>query len=483
LLAHSTATTALSTSIDTLTANVGDNYVTSTDLNATYATTDGVAAIRQVALDVDGNITGWTATNGTSGSAFLIQADNFAITNQTQTSVPFSIDTTTGQAVFNGSVAFSNVTGTEEIPTMDEVDTAIVNDVTVIDGGRIVTSTLELHDQNLSGLLNVYGADGSIGWGKTGPNDFTNTGLFIGNSGGNPVMNFGSSERYFYYDGGNDILYFTGQTATGPATIGASSEYTDGINIRYDIPASVTSIKIELSGGGGGGRGRDNAYTFPFNDLWDVTIGDAIDGGDGGDTVARIYSASGVLRDTITAPGGIGGNSLAGYEGFANGGDKALADGDSFGELDPLINYPTDIDGYIIPDTIFYGAGGGAWNYFALYDAWTGVSERPATTGRYNSAGGGGGGYRRQDPGIDLDETTYYYEEGGDAGKYWEEGVYVVVSTGDYIIFDIGAGGIGGGTGNGTTYVSAFNTAKQRDGYGGASGTSGAVRIEILTTS
>jgi hypothetical protein len=64
-----------------------------------------------------------------------------------------------------------------------------------------------------------------------------------------------------------------------------------------------------------------------------------------------------------------------------------------------------------------------------------------------------------------------------------EEGVYVVVSSGDYIIFDIGAGGIGGGNGSGTTYVSAFNTSKQREGYGGAAGTSGAVRIEILTTS
>lgn len=138
---------ALATDISTLSATLGDNYITSTDINATYATNAGVNAMRQVALDNNGNITGWTAVNGDSGSAFLIQADQFAITNQTQSATPFAIDTGTGQAVFNGKVSFTNVTDTGDVATTQYVDDSVPNNIVTTDNidnhlpGDIVTES------------------------------------------------------------------------------------------------------------------------------------------------------------------------------------------------------------------------------------------------------------------------------------------------------------------------------------------------------
>lgn len=172
---------ALATSISSLSSTLGTNYITATDTAATYATQDGVNAMRQVALSADGKITGWTATNGTSGSAFLIQADQFAITNQTQTATPFAIDTVTGQAVFNGKVSFTNVTGTDNVATTADIpdvsgfatttyvdnsvpnlpadlvtegglQTAFTQNVTTIDGGKITTGVI----YNSGGSINNY---------------------------------------------------------------------------------------------------------------------------------------------------------------------------------------------------------------------------------------------------------------------------------------------------------------------------------------
>lgn len=170
-----TEQSALATEISTLSSTLGDNYVTSTDINATYATNAGVNAMRQVALDANGKITGWTAANGDSGSSFLIQADQFAITDQTRSATPFAIDTTTGQAIFNGKVSFTNVTDTGDVATIADIPTDYVNstdvgtivnnalpsdivtesgfqtafnqNVTTIDGGKIKSGSIHSHDE------------------------------------------------------------------------------------------------------------------------------------------------------------------------------------------------------------------------------------------------------------------------------------------------------------------------------------------------
>lgn len=119
---------ALSTFVNTISASVSGQESTITEFASTYATQDAVGAIKQVALDVNGNITGWTAANGTYGSSFLIQADQFAITDQTRTTVPFSINASTGAAEFNGSVSFNNLYNTPSLVTEGDNISSLTND-------------------------------------------------------------------------------------------------------------------------------------------------------------------------------------------------------------------------------------------------------------------------------------------------------------------------------------------------------------------
>lgn len=193
---------ALSTSITTLSSNLGTNYITATDTSATYATQAGVNAMRQVALDNNGNITGWTAANGTSGSSFVIQADQFAIANQTQTATPFAIDTITGQAVFNGKVSFTNVTGTGNLAEISDIPTDYVNSTDV---GTIVNNALPSDIVTEAGLQaafnqNVTTIDGAI----------ITTGLI-------------------------DTVYFIGGTEIVSAYVGAPSSYTDSITLQDTV--------------------------------------------------------------------------------------------------------------------------------------------------------------------------------------------------------------------------------------------------------
>jgi hypothetical protein len=101
---------ALSEITTNLATEFGPNAANITTKLATYALDDEVGAIAQVALDVNGRITGWTAVdNSASGSAFLIQADTFALTDGTRSHIPFSVDTVSGLVQFNGIVQFSSV--------------------------------------------------------------------------------------------------------------------------------------------------------------------------------------------------------------------------------------------------------------------------------------------------------------------------------------------------------------------------------------
>lgn len=130
--ALSQLTTNLATAFGANAANI------STKL-ATYALGGDVGAIAQVALDINGRITGWTAVdNSASGSAFLIQADTFALTDGTRSNVPFSIDVASGLAQFNGVVDFTNTNSAGS---------------TTIDGGLVTLNSLTALQINVTDLF------------------------------------------------------------------------------------------------------------------------------------------------------------------------------------------------------------------------------------------------------------------------------------------------------------------------------------------
>jgi hypothetical protein len=456
LTTYSTAQTSLATDITTLSSNLNGNYVTSTDLNATYATNDGVDAIRQVALDVNGNITGWTAVNGTNGSAFLIQADKFAISNQTHTATPFAIDTVTGQAVFSGKVSFANVTGTDDIATASDVSDAIANDVTAIHGSRITTGTINVQDQNLSGLLDVTASTGAIGWGKTGPHDFTNTGLFIGNEGGNAYMNFGSANRYFYYDGGNDILFFTGQTVTGLATLNSKITYDNsGTIITHNIPASVDQLTITLAGGGGGSAGVTG-----FDNEFGIV---GANGSSGGTTTVKHFSVGGTLKATHTSGGGTGGSFSPNSRLFVNSNNVIIS-----GSEAATVGISYSSGGLT-------GTGGTAAtrNNRRAQSVSTTPSSAPAGDGTGVGSSGGLGGYAGNSDGV-WGAQVWLGLRGSAAAS--ATSATLTTASGDYLEITVGAGG------NGTSFTGISGASENRRYiWSSGGGADGACRVEITS--
>ena len=169
----STIDTAITTSVDNnfslstiktnLESKFGPNAAAIETKLGTYANNDDVGAIAQVALDVNGRITGWTAVDSTvSGSSFLIQADKFAITDQTRSAYPFSIDTTTGDIQFNGKVTFGKTNTTPEL----QADLAGTDGVNGTDGSDGVNGTDGSDGVNGKSAYELW-----ISQGNTGSND------------------------------------------------------------------------------------------------------------------------------------------------------------------------------------------------------------------------------------------------------------------------------------------------------------------------
>lgn len=97
-----------------------------------------------------GGITGYSFQDGSGlKSNFTINADTFKISNSTNTYTPFSI--VDNNLLFNGKVTFSNITGGDSILTVDNVQDAINNNVTSIDGGKIVTNAAFVNNLNATG--------------------------------------------------------------------------------------------------------------------------------------------------------------------------------------------------------------------------------------------------------------------------------------------------------------------------------------------
>ena len=86
------------------TATVASGASTTAAANAT-AITD-LEAEAFLTVSAGGNISGFKATADASGSSFTIQADQFALVSddETQTTTPFAVDTTTGVVTFNADV-------------------------------------------------------------------------------------------------------------------------------------------------------------------------------------------------------------------------------------------------------------------------------------------------------------------------------------------------------------------------------------------
>ena len=380
-------------------------------------------------------------------------------------------DTIAGDKINANSISSTHIVAGAIVAESLAADSVTADSVATntLTATHIDTSTLNVEEQNLSGLLTVTASTGAIGWGKTGPNDFTNTGFFIGNNAGYPMMNFGSPTRYFYYDGQNDILYFTGQTATGPAVVGAKTTYTTGTSVRHDIPVNVTSVSLKMAGGGGGGRGYDEAYRIQIYsdpDIYNVYCGASANGGDGGDTIIKHYNSSDVLQNTYTAAGGDGGNSVDNNN--TSNATPAMANGDTYNN-----GGPTDP---------FTGTGGDGMDLSGwttgYASSWPSNKYPQAATGV--GAGGGGGGCVEIQNGGSL---RYNFAEGGDDGVYVATSS-VTTTTGDYLTVTVGSGGAGTGVGSGViSWSGSSNSSRSSYGAADADGSGGAAVIEILTKS
>ena len=107
------------------------------------------AITSKVILDSDGKIVGFKFTDTNAISTFKINTDVFEISNSTNSYTPFSIVGT--DLLFNGKVTFSNITGGENIVTKQNVQDAINNNVTSINGGKIVTNEAFVNNLNAVG--------------------------------------------------------------------------------------------------------------------------------------------------------------------------------------------------------------------------------------------------------------------------------------------------------------------------------------------
>jgi len=333
-----------------------------------------------------------------------------------------------------------------------------------ITGTQIDASTLNVQDQNLTGLLSVSAGTGAISWGKTGVNDFTNTGLFIGNSGSNPMMNFGSTDRYFYYDGENDILFFTGQTTTGPATVGSTSTYNrsdhsldnsgDPILITHNIPASVTSVKVSLVGSGASGSCCNNAITQA-----------------GEDTYIKRYNSSDVLQATYTGSGGstnvnsCSGNIVWNYSWGAgrwycnqNWGTQYFSGTTAWDNNIHTNGEDFSWNGW----TGTGGAFGGSGN----------ISGTPGShPGDGSGVGSGGGSGTSASAGDPWWDSSRNFKPGGEAGSTYQ--ATISVNTGDYLKVFIGEGGTG----------QVASTGYESWTSGSGDGAPGRASVEIISVS
>ena len=133
---------------------VRDTDITASVRRLDEATVDiaGVATARSsLVTSAGGFISGFVSSASTDpnnpGSEFKIFADRFKVASSDKSfsKVPFSITNFpdgSSDIKFNGRVEFSNITGGDQIVTSDNIQQAVTNNVTVIDGSTITTGEI-----------------------------------------------------------------------------------------------------------------------------------------------------------------------------------------------------------------------------------------------------------------------------------------------------------------------------------------------------
>ena len=371
----------------------------------------------------------WVRFRSPAGVAgpFNATAGTSAVTSSINDAIP---DATINVAkIANLAVDMAQVTGTLTAAQFAAI-TISASDISsgYLSADRIDTSLLNVANMFLSGTLSVHNATGAIAWGKTSGDDFTNTGLYFGRTGGQLRFNMGSSTSYIYFDGTTVQSVGTQSIAVAPA---ATTQYqSPGTYSRPLIGADVNrTINIKILGGGGGGGGG-------------AGVGGGGSGAAGGSTTVRVKRSNGSTRHTYTVGGGQGGPQ-GDWNGIYNTSPwntyashpAPYADVNAYGGRGQSVSH----------GGIFNGSGGG------------GYSRRNGSNASGNGAGGGGFG----------DWYDNICAAPGIAGGYAVYNVGVSATT-DYIEITVG----GGGGGSHVNYG-------QGDYKGSGSGASGAAQINL----
>lgn len=128
--------------IEKLEAGNSISKVTINELNEVVVDENGNynAMVAKVIFDSDGKIVGFNFSDTNELTTFTINADVFKISNSTNTKTPFTI---VGNDIFlDAKVTFSNITDKSSVITMENVEAAIRDNVTTIDGGKIATDSI-----------------------------------------------------------------------------------------------------------------------------------------------------------------------------------------------------------------------------------------------------------------------------------------------------------------------------------------------------
>ncbi|MCT7643479.1 hypothetical protein [Aliarcobacter butzleri] len=199
------------------------------------------AKVAKFITDNNGNITGFSFANGSGQtSKFKINADNFQISNSSNSYVPFKIEG--NNLIFNGKVTFSNITGGDSIITKENIQNAVNNNVTTIDGGKIVTNQAFVNNLNAVGGVTADTINGN-----------TLNGIVI-----NGARINGSVIKASYLDLDGELEVLTNYHITVAMYNANPSLYIDAVYIsadnEYRIPSisnisSIEKIK-DMSGAG-----------------------------------------------------------------------------------------------------------------------------------------------------------------------------------------------------------------------------------------
>lgn len=183
----------------------------------------------KVIVNSAGEIVGFKITDTNDLSTFKINTDVFEIANSTNTFTPFRIEDNT--LLFNGRVTFSNITGGESIVTTANVQNAINNNVTTIDGGIVVTN---------EALVNNLNATGGIIADTVTANEFVGK-TFIGSVFNGAKIN-GAVIKASYLDLDGELEVLTNYHITLAMYNANPSLYTDAVYIAADNEYRIPSI-------------------------------------------------------------------------------------------------------------------------------------------------------------------------------------------------------------------------------------------------